>query len=128
GLTALVTGATAGIGLAVALELAAHSAEVAVHGRDPGRGSEVLDEITRRGGRGRFIAADLTSADETARLAAEAGDVDILVNNAGIYDFSPTAATSVDSFDRQFAINTRAPFLLVGALAPRWRNAATARS
>lgn len=51
-------------------------------------------------------------------LADEAGEVDILINNAGIYAFSSTPDTTAHSFDRHFAINTRAPFLLVGALAP----------
>ncbi|GIM90671.1 SDR family NAD(P)-dependent oxidoreductase [Paractinoplanes toevensis] len=118
GRTALVTGATAGIGRAVALQLAARGADVVVHGRDPHRGAEVVTEIARTGGRARFVAADLTDADEVAQLAAEAGDVDILVNNAGIYAFTSTPDTSAQSFDRHVAINTRAPFLLVGALAP----------
>ncbi|MEU4238198.1 SDR family oxidoreductase [Actinoplanes sp. NPDC026619] len=118
GRTALVTGATAGIGRAVALQLGARGADVIVHGRDPGRGAEVVGEIARRGGTARFVAADLTDAGEVAQLAADAGEVDILVNNAGIYDFTSTPGTSAESFDRHVAINTRAPFLLVGALAP----------
>jgi NAD(P)-dependent dehydrogenase (short-subunit alcohol dehydrogenase family) len=118
GRTALVTGATAGIGRAVALHLAEHGADVVVHGRDAARGDELVTEIAGRGGRARFVAADLTDADQVVRLAADAGDVDILVNNAGVYDFTGTADTSAESFDRHIAINTRAPFLLVGALAP----------
>jgi NAD(P)-dependent dehydrogenase (short-subunit alcohol dehydrogenase family) len=118
GRTALVTGATSGIGRAVALHLGASGAEVVVHGRDPQRGAELVTEIGRRGGQARFVAADLTDAGEVARLAADAGDVDILVNNAGIYAFTSTPETSAQSFDQHVAINTRAPFLLVGALAP----------
>ncbi len=119
GQTALVTGATAGIGRAIALRLADLGAEVVVHGRDAERGGRVVDEITASGGRARFVSADLTDATDTVRLAADAGDVDILVNSAGIYEFATTAETGVASFDRQFAINTRAPFLLVAAIAPR---------
>jgi NAD(P)-dependent dehydrogenase (short-subunit alcohol dehydrogenase family) len=118
GRTALVTGATAGIGRAVALRLADAGAAVLVHGRDTGRAATVAAEIAARGGRARPITADLTAADEVRRLAAEAGDVDVLVNNAGVYSFTTTPATDVAAFDRQFAVNTRAPFLLVAALAP----------
>jgi NAD(P)-dependent dehydrogenase (short-subunit alcohol dehydrogenase family) len=118
GSTALVTGATSGIGRAIALTLARQGADVVLHGRDTSRGDAVVSEIAADGGRARFVAADLTDADDTLRLAAQAGDVDVLVSNAGYYDFAPTAATDAASFDRHVAINTRAPFLLVGALAP----------
>jgi NAD(P)-dependent dehydrogenase (short-subunit alcohol dehydrogenase family) len=118
GQTALITGATAGIGRAVALRLAGLGADVVVHGRDAGRGQATVDEIVAAGGTARFLAADLSDAADTLRLAASAGRVDILVNNAGIYAFTSTPDTDADSFDTHFAINTRAPFLLVGALAP----------
>jgi len=118
GKAALVTGATSGIGKAIAQKLAQQGAEVVLHGRDQARGEALAKEITAEGGVARFVAADLTDAEDTLRLAAAAGHVDILVNNAGLYEFVPTAATDAATFDRHIAINTRAPFLLVGALAP----------
>ena len=118
GKTALVTGATAGIGRAVAARLAENGADVVVHGRDERRGAELVSAIAERGGRARFVAADLTNTEDVERLATEAGEVDILVNNAGIYEFTTTPGTSSGSFDRHLAINTRAPFQLVAALAP----------
>ncbi|MFG2563687.1 SDR family NAD(P)-dependent oxidoreductase [Streptomyces sp. NPDC048496] len=118
GSTALVTGATAGIGRVIALRLAALGASVVVHGRDEQRGAETVDEVTAAGGNARFIAADLSKPEDVLRLAAEAGEVDVLINNAGIYRFASTPDTTAEMFDTHMAINTRAPMLLVGALAP----------
>lgn len=118
GSTALVTGATAGIGRAVALRLAALGASVIVHGRDEQRGAETVKEIAAAGGKARFVAADLSSSEDVLRLATEAGEVDILINNAGIYRFASTPDTTAAMFDAQMAVNSRAPMLLVGALAP----------
>ncbi|HEY0255128.1 MAG TPA: SDR family NAD(P)-dependent oxidoreductase, partial [Kofleriaceae bacterium] len=88
---ALVTGATNGIGRAIALHLAAAGASVIVHGRDAARGAEVVTEIERAGGHARFVAADLTDPMAIAGLIAEVGEIDILVNNAGFSWFGPTA-------------------------------------
>jgi NAD(P)-dependent dehydrogenase (short-subunit alcohol dehydrogenase family) len=118
GQTALVTGATSGLGRAIAERLAQEGAHVLVHGRDPDRGAEAVAAITALGGTARFIAADLGSHAEVVRLAQEAGDIDILVNNAGFVVFAPTAELAVGAFDATFAINVRAPFYLVAAFAP----------
>jgi NAD(P)-dependent dehydrogenase (short-subunit alcohol dehydrogenase family) len=118
GQRALVTGATSGIGRAVALQLARDGAEVLVHGRDPARGAETVDEITAAGGKASFVAADLGDAADVERLAGEVGDVDILINNAGVALFAPTDEFDPAAFDKMFASNVRAPFFLVGALAP----------
>jgi NAD(P)-dependent dehydrogenase (short-subunit alcohol dehydrogenase family) len=116
---ALVTGATSGIGRAVALKLAEAGAEVIAAGRDPRRGAATVAAIEAEGGTARFVAADLNDLESVQRLAQEAGDVDILINNAGIFPFAPTHETEVDDFDATFDTNVRGPFFLTAALAPR---------
>ena len=73
GSTALVTGATSGIGRAIAQQLSALGAEVVVHGRSPERGAETVRAIENEGGKARFVAADLSKADEVRRLAERGG-------------------------------------------------------
>jgi NAD(P)-dependent dehydrogenase (short-subunit alcohol dehydrogenase family) len=118
GSTALVTGATSGIGRAVALQLAELGADVVVHGRSAERGAKVVQDIENAGGKARFVAADLSDADDVRRLAAEAGPVDILINNAGVYKFGATADTDDAFFDEHVNLNLRAPYILVQQLAP----------
>ena len=115
---ALVTGATSGIGRAVAMQLAREGASVVVHGRDAARGAEAVAAITAAGGQARFVAADLGDPADVQRLVEDVGDVDILVNNAGFSWFGKTADLDVATLDALFASNVRAPFLLVAAFAP----------
>jgi NAD(P)-dependent dehydrogenase (short-subunit alcohol dehydrogenase family) len=119
GLTALVTGATSGIGRAIALQLARHGAEVVVHGRDGARGAQTVAAITDTDGQARFVGADLNDPADLQRLVEHIGDIDILVNNAGFSWFGATADLDVDTFDALFASNVRAPFFLVAGFAPR---------
>jgi NAD(P)-dependent dehydrogenase (short-subunit alcohol dehydrogenase family) len=119
GKTALVTGATSGIGRAIAERLASEGADVIVAGRDNARGDEVVAAIESAGGHGRFIAADLASIGDVRRLADAARDVDILVNNAGASPGGPTDQTSEEAFDLVFDVNVKAAFFLTAAIAPR---------
>src|SRR5216683_5567349 len=118
GLKALVTGATAGLGRAIAFQLARDGADVTVHGRDAARGVQTVEEIQLQGGRAHFAAADLNDAASVTRLAREVGDIDILINNAGFAVWGPTEPFDLRSFDAMFAANVRAPFFLVSAFAP----------
>jgi NAD(P)-dependent dehydrogenase (short-subunit alcohol dehydrogenase family) len=117
-LTALVTGATSGLGKAIALQLARDGMTVIVVGRDATRGAAAVEEIEAAGGQARFIAADLNDPADIRRLAADAGDIDVLVNNAGHSFWGPTEETSVEDFDSLFDGNVRSAYLLVGAFAP----------
>ncbi len=118
GQTALVTGATSGLGRAAALALARRGARVVLHGRSATRGSQVVDEITAADGQARFVSADLSTTDGARDLVDQAGEIDILVNNAGFSKWAPTAEFDVAQFDAMFASNVRAPFILVAGLAP----------
>jgi NAD(P)-dependent dehydrogenase (short-subunit alcohol dehydrogenase family) len=123
GKRALVTGATSGIGKATALALAAAGATVAVSGRDKDKGQAVVDAIRAAGGSAVFVASDLIDADAALDLASRAtealgGGVDILVNSAGIFPFGPTGSHDEVTFDGVYALNVKAPWFLVAALAP----------
>jgi 3-oxoacyl-[acyl-carrier protein] reductase len=124
GKTALVTGASRGIGRASALALAKAGAQVLVHyGRGAAEAEGVVAEIRAAGGRAEMIGADLADPDAPATLAkkvrAIVGDrLDILVANAGVAKSASIEETTVADFDRLFAINVRAPFFLVQQLLP----------
>lgn len=119
GKTALITGSTTGIGRATAYALAARGAAVVVTGRDAQRGAEVVEKIRAGGGSARFVAADLTKAEDVTRLAQQAGEVDVLVNNAAVGSFGPSAGISAEQYDAMLDSNLRAVFLLTSALAPK---------
>src|ERR1700694_5046069 len=82
-LTALVTGATSGLGKEIALRLARDGMQVVVVGRDAARGAAVVEQIEAAGGEARFIATDLSDPADIKHLAEQVGEIDVLVNNAG---------------------------------------------
>jgi 3-oxoacyl-[acyl-carrier protein] reductase len=124
GKTALVTGASRGMGRASALALAAAGAQVLIHyGQAANKADGVVAEIRKAGGRADAIAMDLAAADGASKLAKRArgiiGDrLDILVANAGISKAATIEETTVEDFDKLFAVNVRAPYFLVQQLLP----------
>jgi len=122
GKTALVTGASRGIGRATALALAKAGAQVVVHyGNGANEAEAVVAEITKAGGRANAVSADLSAPDGAHKLARQVraivGDrLDILVANAGISKAATIEETTVEDFDQLFAVNVRAPFFLVQQL------------
>jgi NAD(P)-dependent dehydrogenase (short-subunit alcohol dehydrogenase family) len=118
GRRALVTGATAGIGAAIATALGRDGAEVVVLGRDAERGAGVVTSVRAAGGQAEFVQANLGDPERLAKLVDEIGDVDILVNNAGFSVWGATPEIGIDDFDAMFAANVRAPYYLVAAFAP----------
>ncbi|MET3479031.1 SDR family NAD(P)-dependent oxidoreductase [Variovorax atrisoli] len=124
GKTALVTGASRGIGRATALALAAAGAQVLVHyGSGEREATAVVDEIRRAGGKAEKITGDLRSPDGPHQLAERVraiigGRLDVLVANAGIAKAAAIEDTTVEDFDALFAVNVRAPFFLVQQLLP----------
>jgi NAD(P)-dependent dehydrogenase (short-subunit alcohol dehydrogenase family) len=123
GKTVVITGATSGIGQEAAIALAGQGARVLVVGRDQARGEATVEEMARVGETGEFLAANLLSLNDIARLAAEVrariSSLDVLINNAG--GVFGTRTMSADSIEATFALNTVAPFAITshlhGALA-----------
>jgi NAD(P)-dependent dehydrogenase (short-subunit alcohol dehydrogenase family) len=124
GKTALVTGASRGIGRASALALAKAGAQVIVHYSSSEKGAEaVAAEIRQAGGRAEKVAADLSTPDGPHALAKLVHGIvgarlDILVANAGIAKAASIEDTTVEDFDALFAVNVRAPYFLVQQLLP----------
>jgi 3-oxoacyl-[acyl-carrier protein] reductase len=124
GKTALVTGASRGIGRASALALAKAGAQVLIHYNSNGPEADaVVADIRQSGGRAEKVGADLRQSDGPHTLAkrvrAIVGDrLDILVANAGISKAASIEDTTIEDFDNLFAVNVRAPFFLVQQLLP----------
>jgi 3-oxoacyl-[acyl-carrier protein] reductase len=122
--TALVTGASRGIGRATALALAEAGAHILVHyGRSAQEAESLVTTIQSKGGRADAISADLATPNGAAQLAEKVrsivGDrLDVLVSNAGISKSARIADLTVEDFDNLYATNLRSPFFLVQQLLP----------
>jgi 3-oxoacyl-[acyl-carrier protein] reductase len=118
GKSALVTGASRGIGAAIAKRLAKEGAAVAItYSSSPERAQQVVDGIVKEGGKALAIKAD--SADQTAvraavqKTASEFGKIDILVNNAGVLALGPIADFRAEDFEKALSVNVRSVFTAI---------------
>ena len=123
GRVALVTGASGGIGRAIAEALAAQGAAVALHySSSPDPAHRLAERIAARGGRSAVFGADLGEREAPValadRVAAELGPIELLVNNAGVGRRLTWEQTTIDDFDEAYAVNLRAPFLLTQRALP----------
>jgi 3-oxoacyl-[acyl-carrier protein] reductase len=110
GKTAVVTGASKGIGASIAEHLAAEGASVVVNYATSKAGADaVVERIKNKGGKAIAVQGDVSKPDDIAKLFAETkkayGKLDILINNAGIYDFAPLADITPEHFHKQFNLN-----------------------
>ena len=131
---AVVTGATAGLGRAVAGALADHGLHVLVHGRDAKRAAAVVDQIAGSGGTAQAVLADLSSLDQVRQLAdritSDHNAITLLINNAGVGAGRPPyrkRQLSADGHELRLAVNYLAPVLLARRLIPALKNGAPAR-
>jgi NAD(P)-dependent dehydrogenase (short-subunit alcohol dehydrogenase family) len=133
GKTALVTGSTDGVGREVARRLGGDGWRVLVHGRDRGRGQEVVAAIEQAGGTAELIIADLSVLAEVRSLADAVKKatprLDLLLNNAGIGSGGPQGVRqeSADGYELRFAVNYLSGFLLTHLLLPLIKKSAPAR-
>ena len=128
GKVAVVTGASKGIGAAIAKSLAAEGASVVVnYGSSKGGADKVVEEITAQGGKGMALQANMSQASEIDRLFAQTkkafGKADILVNNAGIYQFLPLEKLTEEHFHKHFDLNVLGLLLASQAAARQFDGA-----
>ncbi|UUO01913.1 SDR family oxidoreductase [Mycolicibacterium novocastrense] len=112
---ALITGGTAGIGLACARLFAREGAAVIITGRDGKRGERAASGID---GNVRFVRTDLSDMDSVASLLEQAGEVDILVNNAAAFPAATTVDQQIGAFELTFDTNVRGSYFLAAGLVP----------
>jgi 3-oxoacyl-[acyl-carrier protein] reductase len=129
--TALITGASRGIGRATAQALADAGAHVIIHyGRSADEAKTLVAKIRDAGGRADLVSADLAAPDGATSLARQVREIagpqlDIIVANAGISKAAPIENHTVEDFDNLFATNVRAPFFIVQQLLPLLKDGAS---
>jgi NAD(P)-dependent dehydrogenase (short-subunit alcohol dehydrogenase family) len=123
GLRALVTGSTAGIGLAIAERLAANGAEVGINGRTGARVESAIAALQAKVPAGRFfpVAGDIATAEGAGEVLAAAGEIDILVNNAGWFEPKDVFEIPDEDWEKAFQVNVLGAVRLTRALGPRMR-------
>ena len=120
--TAIVTGASKGLGAGIAKTLAESGAAVVVNYREDVKGAQrVVADITAKGGRAIAVQADVANGDDVRRLfewaREEYGPVNVLVNNAGVFTFGPLSSITEDQFQREMTTNLLSTILTTQALA-----------
>jgi len=125
GKVAIVTGASKGIGAAIAKQFAAEGAAVVVNYSSSKEGADrVVDEIAKRGGKAIAVQANVANKKDIERLFAETkkafGQLDILVNNAGVYEFVPLEDVTEEHFYKHFDVNVLG--LLLTVQVRRWEH------
>ena len=122
GKTAVVTGASSGIGLEIALEMARAGARLVLVGRNRERLSRCEKQVAELGSQGKAVAIDVSAEEAPGRIVdtalEEFGSLDILVHSAGIFDPMPFTETPLGRFDRQWEVNVRGPFAISQAAVP----------
>lgn len=123
---ALLTGATKGIGKAIAIKLAENSYDLFIVGRNAQQLSQTKEELEIYGITCQFIEADLSQAEMPETVIAECIKVynrlDLVINNAGLANSLPVSETPMDLWDSIFAVNARAPFFICKAAVPHLKN------
>jgi NAD(P)-dependent dehydrogenase (short-subunit alcohol dehydrogenase family) len=125
GKAAIITGASRGIGRALALRFAEEGAKLMLTTTNPERAAGVVEEIKAKGGEAVAMKADISDENDTQKIAEKVmqqyGKVDILINNAGIWygvEAKPWDAWTVEDWDRMFAVNVKGTWLCCKAIAP----------
>lgn len=128
GKVAVVTGASKGIGAAIARQLAVEGASVVVnYSSSKAAADRVVNQITSAGGKAIAVQANVAKSQDIERLFAEArrayGEIDVLINNAGVYEFSPLEQITEEHFRRQFDLNVLGLILATQAAVKQFNSA-----